>query len=310
MVILSLLAIGLGRQTHVELTLAKHFKGKIQSKYIAFSGLIYAIDLLKKDTLNKDLIKPDVFNPEIFSKPFKIGSGSFRIVQLQDEESKININAVTTTNYLVLSNLLTQVGVDEQTALTISSSVIDWIDDDTTVFNAPYGSEDETYKPLGYESKNQPFESVQELLLIRGMNKNIFQKIKDFITIDPAQGPFLINLDMASVEVLHAFARSFCGPQTNTSIEDADNLVEKIMDYRKTLNSINSTAQERALESNKISLNSKESAIFQMMQSQRQKTPQYIHIQVTGIDDTTKATTDLHVTIKRNELSLLHWQRN
>ena len=52
LVILSLLAVGLGWQTHVELTLAKHLTGKIQSKYMALSGLMYVLDKIKKDKLD------------------------------------------------------------------------------------------------------------------------------------------------------------------------------------------------------------------------------------------------------------------
>lgn len=310
MVILSLLAIGLGRQTHIELTLAKYFNAKIQSKYMAYSGLTYAIDLVKKDNMNKDLGKRDVFNPAVYSKTIQLGSGYFKVIELQDEASKININAITPTNYQILTNLLMQVGVDEQTSLTIASSVVDWTDTDNTTFNPPYGAEEDYYQRVGYSCKNQAFDSIQEITLVQGMNKNIFQKIKDFITIDPVQGPLLINLDTASQEVLRAFAKSFTGPQTNTSLEDADSLVNNIMEYRKSKDSPNESAQDRAIEANKMNLNSKESAIFLMMQAQRQRIPEYIHIHVQGIEPTTKASTDLTATLQRSDYSFLRWHRN
>ena len=310
MVILTLLTIGLGWQTHVELTLAKNFKGKIQSKYLALSGLNYAIDVIKKDKNNKDLHKPDIFNLQIISKQIPLETGYFQVASFIDEESKININAISQNNYQILVNLLQQLGVDQETATTVSCSVIDWIDNDNDIFNSSCGAENSYYQDLGYNSKNQPFDSVEEMLLLRGMNKNIFQKIKNFITIYPAHGAFLIDIDTAPEEILKAFAESFVGAQTNTGIEDANSLVRNIMEYRKTLTDSNATTQERAIEANKINLNPKENTIFLMMQAQRQRSPQYFNIHVIGTDQLSQASTEITATLQRNDFSVLSWHRN
>ncbi len=310
MVILTLLTIGIGWQTHIELTLAKNFRGKVQSKYIALSGLTYAMDLIKNSTNNKDLHKPDVLNSQVFSKTIPLGTGYFKVKSIQDVESRINLNAIDPNNYRILTNLLEKLGIDRETAMTITYSVIDWKDTDKTVLNPPYGAENDFYQEIGYNAKNQPLESVEEILLIRGMNKDIYQKIKDFITIYPTSGALLINIDTASEEVLRAFAENFAGPLTNTSIEDASSLVDKIMEYRRTLTDTSTTAQERAVETNKMSLNSKENSIFLTMQSQRQRTSQYFNIQVVGVDEESQASTEISTTIQIKDLAVLSWHRN
>ena len=310
MVILTLLTIGLGWQTHIELTLAKNYKGKIQSKYIALSGLSFALDIIKKDNRNTDLHKPDILNPQVYSKTVPLGTGYFKVVSLQDVESRINLNALDPNNYQILVNLLEKLGTDHETAMTISCSVLDWKDSDNNILNPPYGAENDYYKDIGYVSKNKNLDSVEELLLVRGMNKDIFQKIKNFITIYPTNGSLLINLDTAPEEVLRVFAESFAGAQTNTDTEDADSLVNKIMEYRDTLTDNSATAQERAIEANKIGLNPKENVIFLMMQSRRQRTPQYFNIDVIGVDQQSQASTEITTTLQSKDLTILSWHRN
>ena len=49
LVILTTLAVGLGRSTNIELTLTKYSVAKLKAKYLAQAGVFYAMDLLEKD---------------------------------------------------------------------------------------------------------------------------------------------------------------------------------------------------------------------------------------------------------------------
>ncbi len=53
LVILSLLTIGLARRSQLELVLTKHALGKLRSKAAAFSGLAYAVNLIKQDAIDE-----------------------------------------------------------------------------------------------------------------------------------------------------------------------------------------------------------------------------------------------------------------
>src|SRR3989338_5016593 len=59
LVILTVLTVSLGRNTHVELSLVKHAVGKLKSKYIARAGFVYALDRIRKDTADADAAKRD-----------------------------------------------------------------------------------------------------------------------------------------------------------------------------------------------------------------------------------------------------------
>src|SRR3989338_8209914 len=73
LVILTVLTVRLGRNTHVELSLVKHAIGKIKSKYIARAGFVYALDRIRKDSADAAAAKQDTL--------YQCG------VHLSDEES-------------------------------------------------------------------------------------------------------------------------------------------------------------------------------------------------------------------------------
>ncbi len=50
MVILSFLAVGLGRRTSIDLALTKFAVGQSRASNLAWAGLMYAIDQIKKDS--------------------------------------------------------------------------------------------------------------------------------------------------------------------------------------------------------------------------------------------------------------------
>jgi len=126
--------------------------------------------------------------------------GDFSIFYgLVDEARKININKAS---YDVLKSLFMQLGLDELKADEVSSSIIDWRDQDSDL-SSPNSAEDSYYRFLKnpYEAKDSDFEVLEELILIRGMDKDIFEKIKDYLTV---YGDGKININTASSSVLVA----------------------------------------------------------------------------------------------------------
>src|SRR6185503_10932343 len=62
----------------------------------------------------------------------------------------------------------------ENEAEIIADSIVDWRDDDD--FHQPNGAETEYYESLErpYRAKNAPFDTVEELLLVRGVTRELF----------------------------------------------------------------------------------------------------------------------------------------
>jgi len=118
---------------------------------------------------------------------------------VEDEEGKININVLPAK---VLSPFFQKVGeVDADIADEIAYSVVDWRDTDNSLSHPEYEAEDDYYEDLEipYEAKDHKFESIEELLLVRGMTPEIFEKVKPFVTI---YGAGVVNINTAPREVL------------------------------------------------------------------------------------------------------------
>jgi type II secretory pathway component PulK len=122
-----------------------------------------------------------------------------------DEERKININTAGLSTLARLFKIV--LGYDDMAAQELAASIIDWRDPDS-LLTIPIGSAEDSYYrnfPYAYEAKDGPFEVLQELLLVKGMTNEVFEKIKKYITI---YGDGKININTASAEVLAALGLS------------------------------------------------------------------------------------------------------
>jgi general secretion pathway protein K len=137
--------------------------------------------------------------------------GIRKVYGMMDEERKININMRKLTRTrkttlqtrreyrAILGRLLPE--PDGEEALTkdeLIDGIIDWQDAD------PIGNAENSYyegleRP--YKSKNKDFEFTEELLLVRGVTRTLFDKIKDYITV---YGEGKVNVNTAPAEVLIA----------------------------------------------------------------------------------------------------------
>jgi general secretion pathway protein K len=127
------------------------------------------------------------------------------LVRITDESGKVDLNK---TPEIVFKGLLLSLGVKEEVADVIVDSVQDWRDADDLV--RLHGAEDDYYMslPAHYKPKNADFESVEELLLVRGVTAELFYGtggkpgLADFVTVYSESGK--INLGAAPKEVLMA----------------------------------------------------------------------------------------------------------
>ncbi len=118
-------------------------------------------------------------------------------IRIEDENSKFNVNSIVLRNGRVnqeafksLERLLDYLGLDKD----IANYVADWIDRD----NEPRitGGED--------GAKNSYLASVDELMLIRGLEKKNYEKLSPFLTvfgIDKVESE-LVNINTMDIPVL------------------------------------------------------------------------------------------------------------
>jgi general secretion pathway protein K len=100
-------------------------------------------------------------------------------------------------------------GLDERKAAEIVDAIKDWIDTDEQVTG--YGAESSYYASLDspYQAKNAPFDCIEELLMVKGVTKEIFIGTKEkpalagYVTAD-SDG--LININTAPKMVLRALS--------------------------------------------------------------------------------------------------------
>lgn len=336
LVILTVLTVSLGRNTHVELSLVKHAIGKIKSKYIALAGFVYALDRIRRDSADTDAAKQDTLyqcgvhlddeeSPQQAFADVVVGDGYFDVgyfsggeegrkiyYGLGDEERRININALTYQNYNVLSALISGLGFNDQTAKGIAHAVLDWKDEDDVPVDTTYGAEDDYYQTLArpYQCKNRPFDSTEELLLVRGVTQEIYDALKDQVTVFPKQGILRVNFDTAPEAVLAALARAMSEALSDAAPSDAVALVDKILRYRTGEDGIALTRDDRAVELNEMSLNATERNLFLAMSQFRTYTSDYLRVRVQGTEKARGAKTVIEAVVYRNDLSTLSWHRN
>ncbi|NOZ68963.1 MAG: general secretion pathway protein GspK [Deferribacteres bacterium] len=99
-----------------------------------------------------------------------LGKGSFEYTII-DEEGKLNIN---TASKKQLRHVFRYTGVEGTELDTIVDSIIDWRD--TNNLHMLNGAEEDYYQSLErpYSCKDGPFDSIEELLLVKGMTPEIF----------------------------------------------------------------------------------------------------------------------------------------
>jgi len=99
---------------------------------------------------------------------------------------------------------------DEQEAVSLLDALLDWLDSDSD--ERDHGAEEGYYLSLDhpYKPRNAPMQSLEELLLIRGMTKDIFygneefSGIVEYLTVYGTDGK--ININSAPAPVLQILA--------------------------------------------------------------------------------------------------------
>lgn len=174
LIALSGIALSFSREGYVEIAAARNTQALEDSYFVARAGISTAIYKL----MEKQLV-PTVRRLQLQETPDSIDlgtvNGSFEDgvyrVDIQDESGKINLNTVASEQLHALAEVLE---IPKGDADVIVDSIQDWRDADNLFrFN---GAEDDYYQSLNppYKPKNGRFDTVEELLLIKGITPAYF----------------------------------------------------------------------------------------------------------------------------------------
>ena len=128
-------------------------------------------------------------------------SGGEVRIRILSESGKVDIN---TSNETQLAALINSVVYDDWQQQALLNAILDWrdADDDTRT----QGAERRQYRMAGlsYGPSNGAFQSVEDLMLVLGMNEAIFNYLQPFITIYSGQAE--IDMRYASPSLLAILA--------------------------------------------------------------------------------------------------------
>lgn len=179
-------ALGMRRETSI----ITGIRNNAQALAVAESGIAMAEMMLLIPDQNKRW-RADGSIYEINSADAKVR------VRLLSEAGKIDINKADQT---VLQGLMSFAPVDEEQQSRLVSAIIDWRDqDDLVQLN---GAEKKEYQAAGlnYQPRNKPFQSIEELQLVLGMNESVFLWIEPLVTVFSGQSQ--VTVQLAAKEVL------------------------------------------------------------------------------------------------------------
>jgi len=173
-----------GMRTEVHIT--NHYKEELQLYEMAKGGVYRAIVELiykqdpriqqKRKALDSEELKPEEKEWITDGRPYLLFFDQGRCeIKVMGEDGKVNINIVSES---LLRKIIGNLGLEGEERDIIVDSIMDWRDPDD--FYRLNGAENDYYRSLSepYECKNGPLDSLEELLLVRGITPQLFDGIK------------------------------------------------------------------------------------------------------------------------------------
>jgi general secretion pathway protein K len=232
MFFLGALVVAVAARVDGGLRVASLFKTRIESYQLARAGVEKAIIEVLSETNSwsgpgESWCKEDLF------KNIGLGGGSYsvwhKVVQadgsvatvygMGDEESRININKASQKQLSAF--VMTAGGMDSAAAADIAASIVDWLDKDDDMLTG--GAEKNYYEGLSQPIRchNGDFQSVYELLLVKGMTPALFERLGPHMTI---YGTGKVNVNTADAVVL-ASVGAACGGESSVCTSVANKLL-------------------------------------------------------------------------------------
>ncbi len=274
--ILSTIVIDFIYSTRVSYEISANSSSDIRARHVAKSGIRVVRGVMRKETpedlpLPKGMLGRSIRSQngasgwELSITSFPIGEGSISL-QVVDERSKVNLNALVDqrsgrVDFQVrtqLNELFRFLGVETEKADLFVASLINWLDGAAPGSGndqSPDGAAGSYYAGLEnpYYIKDGPLDSVEEIRMIEGMDKDFFFKVKDYLTVYPKDKK--VNFSTASKTVIMATIKAAgvsVNERQNDPREIKDSLVKRMADeivtQRSTKKVISSSETNKILK--------------------------------------------------------------
>jgi len=204
--ILSVIALTFSYMARTETISTISFKENLEEKFLAEAGIERGIAELFYRTHYRDqqieFEGTEAWKTDGTPYVSQLGNG-FYTVSIVDDSGKVDINEASD---VLLRNLFLNAGVEAGETEIIVDSILDWRDQDD--LHRLNGAENGYYQslPNPYQAKNGNFDTVEELILVRGMTYEILygdgkkKGIFDLLTVHAETDT--ININSAPREVL------------------------------------------------------------------------------------------------------------
>jgi general secretion pathway protein K len=206
--LLAVLQLGFNYKSRVNLLAAGDFQKSQQLLNCARAGLNVAIAAVRN---NEDILTnkklASLFSDET---SFPVGEGNCSVT-ITDEAGKLNVNLLADRDgkpdRARIDQLLRLIDLLNQQEPGLSNigygfvpAIIDWTDTDDQVVCIPFvkgenlGAESDYYAGLKppYRCRNKPFDTTEGLLLLKGITPEVFNRIRDYVTVN-GDGKVSIN---------------------------------------------------------------------------------------------------------------------
>ena len=219
----------------LDIELAYNFRDSIQAQYITMAGVEAAKVILSQDDAGYDSLDGQWAEFPVFAATASTYlEGGQLTGTITDECSKFDLNSLAIKNSYSdfrkqqFKNLFTVLNIDitSEELDDLTNSIIDW--ESATGEVSIGGAKDEYYQSLEppYHCKNGPMDSIEEIMLVKGMKKEYFfgtenyEGIRNFITVCPEKTPASgkININTASETVLRSISDHFTEDVVNNIV--------------------------------------------------------------------------------------------
>jgi competence ComEA-like helix-hairpin-helix protein len=187
MVLLSVMVIGVLHTSRMDLLVVKNYGDRVQAHYLALAGVERAKALLYQDVVKRQGTAKNhsgtLYNDPKDFQNVALGRGKLQVFHrapqeeggkiiygISDEESRLNINTASPTQLTNLDGMTPD----------IVGAIVTWRSPATQSAatqdpNTPGGANSEYYMSLRppYVARNGPFQTVRELLMVRGVTSEL-----------------------------------------------------------------------------------------------------------------------------------------
>jgi general secretion pathway protein K len=191
-VLLSIMAAGHSRNVHTDTTLASRQVQSAKARALAEAGINHVIlEMLAAESDRKLRTDGSLFN-------VRIGQDDV-VIAIRDATGFVDLNAA---NPELLDAALKACGVNETARRDLVDTILDWRDkDDLTRL---HGVEDDDYFAAGvaWSSRDDAFETVDELKYLPGMSQSRYDCLAPFVTVYSGRGG--LNMEYAPPALISA----------------------------------------------------------------------------------------------------------